>query len=34
MLSESTVKFEEKINKIKNKNIRNSLTQLLDIAKK
>jgi len=34
MLSESTVKFEEKINKIKNKDIRNSLAQLLDIAKK
>ncbi len=34
MLSESTKKFEEKINKIKNKNIRNSLAQLLDIVKK
>ena len=34
MLSESTKKFEEKINKIKNKDIRNSLAQLLDIVKK
>ena len=34
MLSESTKKFEEKINKIKNKDIRNSLAQLLDVVKK
>ena len=34
MFSESTKKFEEKINKIKNKDIRNSLAQLLDIVKK
>ena len=34
MLIESTKKFEEKINKIKNKDIRNSLAQLLDIVKK
>jgi len=27
-------KFEEKINEIKNKDIRNSLSQLLDMAKK
>ena len=34
VLSESAKKFEEKINKIKNKDIRNSLAQLLDIVKK
>ena len=34
LLSESAKKFEEKINKIKNKDIRNSLAQLLDIVKK
>ena len=33
ILSKSSKKFEEKINKIKNKNIKNSLHQLLDIIK-
>ena len=33
-LDETSKKFEEKINEIKNKNIRDSLKQLLDIAKK
>ena len=33
ILSKSSKKFEKKINEIKNKNIRNSLSQLLDIAK-
>ena len=33
ILSKSSKKFEEKINKIRNKNIRNSLYQLLDIIK-
>ena len=32
--NKSSKKFEEKINKIKNKDIRNSLAQLLDIVKK
>ena len=34
ILSKSSKKFEKKINEIKNKNIRDSLTQLLDIIKK
>ena len=34
ILNKSSKKFEKKINKIKNKNIRDSLTQLLDIIKK
>ena len=33
-LDKSSKKFEEKINEIKNKDIRDSLSQLLDIAKK
>ena len=33
ILSKSSKKFEKKINEIKNKNIRNSLSQLLDIVK-
>ena len=33
ILSKSSKKFEKKINEIKNKNIRNSLTQLLDMVK-
>ena len=33
ILSKSSKKFEKKINEIKNKNIRDSLSQLLDIAK-
>ena len=33
ILSKSSKKFEKKINEIKNKNIRNSLSQLLDIIK-
>ena len=33
-LDKSSKKFEEKINEIKNKDIRNSLSQLLDMAKK
>ena len=33
-LGKSIEKFKKKINKIKNKDIRNSLSQLLDIAKK
>ena len=33
ILNESSKKFEKKINEIKNKNIRNSLSQLLDIIK-
>ena len=34
VLSKSSKKFEKKINEIKNKDIRNSLSQLLDLAKK
>ena len=34
IFSKSSKKFEEKINKIKNKNIRNSLYQILDTIKK
>jgi len=34
ILSKSSKKFKEKINEIKNKDIRDSLSQLLDIAKK
>ena len=34
ILDETSKKFEEKINEIKNKDIRDSLSQLLDIAKK
>ena len=34
MLDKSSEKFKEKISQIKNKNIRDSLSQLLDIAKK
>ena len=34
ILSKSSEKFEKKINEIKNKNIRNSLSQLLDAIKK
>ena len=33
ILNKSSKKFEKKINEIKNKNIRDSLSQLLDIAK-
>ena len=33
ILNKSSKKFEKKINEIKNKNIRNSLSQLLDIVK-
>ena len=33
ILSKSSKKFEKKINEIENKNIRNSLSQLLDIVK-
>ena len=33
ILSKSSEKFEKKINEIKNKNIRDSLSQLLDIVK-
>ena len=33
ILSKSSKKFEKKINEIKNKDIRNSLSQLLDVAK-
>ena len=33
-LDKTSKKFEEKINEIKNKNIRDSLSQLLDVAKK
>ena len=33
VLSKSSKKFEKKINEIKNKDIRNSLSQLLDVAK-
>ena len=33
ILSKSSKKFEKKINEIKNKNIRDSLSQLLDIVK-
>ena len=33
-LNETSKKFEEKINEIKNKDLRDSLSQLLDIAKK
>ena len=33
ILSKSSKKFEKKINEIKNKEIRNSLSQLLDVAK-
>ena len=33
-LDKSSKKFKEKINEIKNKDIRDSLSQLLDIAKK
>ena len=33
-LNKSSKKFKEKINEIKNKDIRDSLSQLLDIAKK
>ena len=34
ILGESSKKFKEKINKIKNKDIRNSLSQLLEVLKK
>jgi len=34
ILNKSSKKFEKRINEIKNKNIRDSLTQLLDIIKK
>ena len=34
ILSKSSKKFEKKINEIKNKDIRNSLSKLLDVAKK
>ena len=34
ILGESSKKFKEKINKIKNKDIRNSLSQLLEVFKK
>ena len=34
ILGKSSKKFKEKINEIKNKDIRDSLSQLLDIAKK
>ena len=34
ILNKSSKKFEKKINEIKNKDIRNSLSQLLDLAKK
>ena len=33
ILSKSSKKFEKKINEVKNKNIRDSLSQLLDIVK-
>ena len=33
ILSKSSKKFEKKINEIKNKDIRNSLSKLLDVAK-
>ena len=33
ILSKSSKKFEKKINEIENKNIRDSLSQLLDVVK-